>query len=105
MSKAANPSWLKQLTDTSKPLEVEAFSPTAKLQTEAYTTSESNGVLIAGQVRGEEKIPFALRMNKRTKERLDGKNLACSKNDAINILIEYALDDIERKNISLIIKQ
>lgn len=100
------PSWIEKFTDTSTRLEVEAFTPTASETATgvSYTAIAANNALIAGQMRTTERVAFALRIKKSINDKLQAQNLACSKNDAINILIEFALDELEKQKRSLIIK-
>lgn len=97
MSKNNKPSWLSEVTDISKDVSIEAFStpvPKAKFEVK-------NALVVANRkVSSTKKINVALRLDEDINETID-KETVGSRNEVINILLRYALEDIKKKGIPL----
>lgn len=92
------PEWLRNITDTTKKIEVEPFSQNAT-EYKPYFIPFNGYLCIADRPTGGKKINYALRIEDDLNNQLE--DCQGSKNAVINLLLRYALADLKAKGKTL----
>lgn len=100
MNKNNKPTWLAEVTDISKDVSIEAFSTPEPKATKAKFEVKNALVIANRKVSANKKINVALRLDEDINQIIE-KETVGSRNEIINMLLRYALEDIKKKGIPL----